>query len=308
MQNSKTNLTGTTASDSYLNATGKIRYTMTNDYMFNVIFRHTDILAELLCSLLGLEREEITSLEIKNPLLPGDTVKEKAFVLDIHILLNNDSVLNIEMQVNNHGDWPDRSLSYLCRSFDQLYHGEQYASTKSVLHIGILGFNLFPKNPKFYAAYKLMDMENSYIFNDKFELRVLELRHINLATEADRKRGLVRWASLFKATTWKEIKMLASNNPTFDKVAQELYKSNGDEMTRYACQMREEYEFQMKRINKRIESAEAAIVSLEGENTSLKGEITSLKGENTSLKDENISLKDRVNKLQQELTRLKNYS
>ena len=87
MQNSTTNLTENTASGSYLNATGNIRYTMTNDYMFNVIFRHTDILAELLCSLLNLEREEITSLEIKNPLLPGDTVKEKAFVLDINILL-----------------------------------------------------------------------------------------------------------------------------------------------------------------------------------------------------------------------------
>lgn len=298
MQNSTTNLTKDTTSGSYLNATGNIRYTMTNDYMFNVIFRHTDILAELLCSLLDLKREEITSLEIKNPLLPGDTVQEKAFVLDIHILLNNNAILNIEMQVNNLGDWADRSLSYLCRSFDQLYRGEQYASTKSVLHIGILDFNLFPKNPKFYASYKLMDMENSYIYNDKFELRVLELKHINSATEADQRRGLVRWASLFRATTWKEIQMLANNDPTFDKVAQELYKSNGDEMTLYACQMREEYEFQMRRIDKRIEDAEAVNEHLKGENTSLKGEIT-------SLKDENISLKDEISRLHQELEQQK---
>lgn len=130
MQNSTTNLTENTASGSYLNATGNIRYTMTNDYMFNVIFRRTDILAELLCSLLNLKREEITSLEIKNPLPPGDTVKEKAFVLDINILLNNNAVLDIEMQVSNLGDWSDRSLSYLCRSFDRLYRGEQYALTK----------------------------------------------------------------------------------------------------------------------------------------------------------------------------------
>lgn len=287
MNNSTTNLTENTTSDSYLNATGNIRYTMTNDYMFNVIFRHTDILAELLCSLLDLEREEITSLEIKNPLLPGDTVQEKAFVLDINILLNNNALLNIEMQVNNLGDWADRSLSYLCRSFDQLYRGEQYTSTKSVLHIGILDFNLFPKNPKFYASYKLMDIDNSYIYNDKFELRVLELKHIDLATEADKNCGLVRWASLFKATTWKEIQMLANNDPTFDKVAKELYKSNGDEMTKYACQMREEYEFQMRRIDKRIEDAESA---------------------NEQLKSENSSLKDEVNRLLQELEQLKKHS
>ena len=125
---------------------------------------------------------------------------------------------------------------------------------------------------------------------------MLELKHINLATEADKKRGLVRWASLFKATTWKEIKMLADGNPTFGKVAQELYKSNGDEMTRYACQMREEYEFQMRRIDKRVEDAEAAVEHLKGENTSLKGE-------NTFLKDENISLKEEISRLHQELER-----
>ena len=123
--------------------------------------------------------------------------------------------------------------------------------------------------------------------------------------------------------------MLADGNPTFDKVAQELYKSNGDEMTRYACQVREEYEFQMRRIDKRIEDAESTNVqlksenislkgentslkgentSLKGENTSLKGENTSLKGENTSLKDENISLKNKISRLQQELEQSKAHS
>ena len=102
--------------------------------------------------------------------------------------------------------------------------------------------------------------------------------------------------------------MLADGNPTFGKVAQELYKSNGDEMTRYACQMREEYEFQMRRIDKRVEEAEAAVEQLKGENTSLKGENTSLKDENISLKDENISLKDEISRLQRELEQSKKHS
>ena len=88
--------------------------------------------------------------------------------------------------------------------------------------------------------------------------------------------------------------MLADGNPTFGKVAQELYKSNGDEMTRYACQMREEYEFQMRRIDKRIEDAENA-------NEQLKETIVSLEGEN-------ISLKDEISRLQRELEQLKKHS
>ena len=102
--------------------------------------------------------------------------------------------------------------------------------------------------------------------------------------------------------------MLADGNPTFGKVAQELYKSNGDEMTRYACQMREEYEFQMRRIDRRIEDAESANKELKSENTSLKGENTSLKGEVTTLKGENTSLKDEISRLQQELKQFKKHS
>lgn len=95
--------------------------------------------------------------------------------------------------------------------------------------------------------------------------------------------------------------MLADGNPTFGRVAQELYKSNRDEMTRYACQMREEHEFQMRRIDKRIEDAESA-------NKQLKSENTPLKGKNAFLEDEVTSLKGEISKLQRELEQLKKHS
>lgn len=289
MQNSQTNLSpdvSDAAPESYLNATGKIRYTMTNDYMFNVIFRNTDILAELLCSLLNLSRDRIRSVEIKNPLLSGNIALEKAFILDINISLNDNTLINIEMQVNNLGDWFDRSLSYLCRSFDQLYHGEDYSSTKSVLHIGILDFNIFPERPEFYSSYKLMNVKNHQIYNDKFELRVLQLKHADVATKKDIDCGLAYWAAIFKASTWEEIKMLVHEKPVFDTVAQTLYKSNADEQIRYACQAREEYEFQMKRRQQQLEAyksqaedATAALLKLQEENRRLRDENRKLKGD-----------------------------
>lgn len=253
MQNSQSNLSINTPGasiaepESYLSAAGKIRYTMTNDYMFNVIFQNTDILTEFLCPLLFLGRDQIHSVTIKNPLLPGNTALDKTFILDINISLNDNTLINIEMQVNNLGDWFDRSLSYLCRSFDQLYHGEKYSATKSVLHIGILDFNIFPTHPEFYSSYKLMNIKNHQIYNDKFELRVLQLNHADLAAKREKDCGLAHWAALFKSTTWEEIKMLAHEKPVFDAVAQTLYKSNADEDIRYACQIREEYAFQMRR-------------------------------------------------------------
>nr|WP_297706974.1 hypothetical protein [uncultured Butyrivibrio sp.] len=43
---------------------------------------------------------------------------------------------------------------------------------------------------------------------------MLQLNHIELATEEDEENNLVYWARLFNATTWEEFKALAENNPT----------------------------------------------------------------------------------------------
>lgn len=241
---------------SYRFASGKIRFTLTNDYMFKIIFQKADILSGLLCALLGIKPEKIRSLEVTNPILTGSNVADKTFILDINITLNNSAFINIELQVANQGDWPDRSLSYLCRSFDQLYHGENYSNTKRALHIGILDFNLFPDHPEFYAAYRLMNLKTHQIFNDKFQLNVLELNEIHLATEEDKKRGLDQWASLFKAKTWREIKMLAAHDKSFDNIAQELYKANADDRIRRECAAREEFYFEQRRQQQKLDALE----------------------------------------------------
>lgn len=77
-------------------ATGPIRYPLTNDYMFHAVLQKNErVLRGLVCSLLGLESEEIESLELKNPIQLGETVSDKDIILDIRILLNNNRYLDI---------------------------------------------------------------------------------------------------------------------------------------------------------------------------------------------------------------------
>ena len=58
----------TTFSPALQEATGKIEYGLTNDYMFRVLFqKNKKALTGLVCSLLHLNPEEITSIEITNP-------------------------------------------------------------------------------------------------------------------------------------------------------------------------------------------------------------------------------------------------
>ena len=120
---------------------GKITYTMKNDFMFKVVFQENGKALEgLLCALLGLDRNDIESIAIVNPIEYGDRVDDKTMVLDIKLILNSEQIINIEMQVENLGNWEERSLTYLCRAFDQLISGENYKDVKRTVHIGILDF------------------------------------------------------------------------------------------------------------------------------------------------------------------------
>ncbi len=225
----------------FQNATGKIDYTLLNDYMFRAVLQENQkVLKGLIASLLHLSPKSIKSTQILNPIELGKAFNDKTFVLDVKILLNNASVINLEMQVVKQKFWTNRSLSYLCNIFQNLKSGDDYSQIKPAYHIGILDFSPFPDYPEFYATHKMMNVKKYYIYNDNFTLNVLDLTQIDLATDEDKTYKIDYWAKLFKAKTWEDLKMLTQNNNTFKETCETVYKLNQDESVRYWCEMREE--------------------------------------------------------------------
>ena len=175
---------------------------------------------------------------IYNPIVLGKYIKDKTFILDIKVLLNDDTIINLEMQLNDYGNWPERSLGYLCRNFDNLNKGDNYINTKAAIHIGFLNFTLFPHTPEFHAIYKMQNVKNvkyHNVYTDKFMLHVIELNNIELATEEDHAYGIDKWASFFKAKTWEDLRMIIDNNPALQSAAETLYQLNMDEQFRETC-------------------------------------------------------------------------
>ncbi len=151
----------TTFSPALQEATGEILYGLTNDYMFRILFQ-----------------------------------KNK---LDIKMILNTHQQIDLEMQVNDYHDWPERSIGYLCHMYDSLEHGEEYIDTKPAIHIGILHYTPFPEQPLFYSKNQIMDVNTQRIYSDKFTIFVLDLSKADLATQDDCLWGINKWAKLFKA-------------------------------------------------------------------------------------------------------------
>lgn len=266
---------------------GTIDYPLTNDYMFRSVMQsNKNVLKGLLCSLLHLNSNDIHSIEILNPIELGKTIEDKDFYLDIKILMNNKTVINLEMQLHNKYNWSDRSLIYLCRLFDNLNSGDDYKSVKPAFQIGILNFSPFPEHPEFYATYKLINQKSYYKYSDKFTIHVLDLTQIHLATDEDKNSGLDRWARLFKAKTWEEFQMIAADNQNMQEAGETLYTLSKEEQIRYQCEAREDYrrtwntvKLQFKEYQSTIDGLKSTIAENNSTIASLENTIARLQAE-----------------------------
>lgn len=259
----------------YEQATGSIDYTFTNDYMFRAVLeRNKKVLKALICALLHLAPDTICSVEVTNPITLGDSKEDKDFILDIHIALNDDTNINLEMQVRRQIDWEERSLSYLCRTFDRLTEGENYSDAKAAIHIGFLDFTHFPSIPEFYATHKLMNIKNHHVYSDKFILSVVDLTKIDMATDEDKAYQIDYWARLFKARTWEDLKMIAEKDENLREASESLFILNADDITRQKCRAREDQIRLEKKMKHKIEVLTVENDALSQENAVLSQEIS----------------------------------
>lgn len=216
---------------------------MTNDFVFRAILqRNKSVLISLICALLHLSEEGVDA-EITNPIELGAAFSNKDFILDIRVWMSNGRLIDLEMQIANEHNWPERSISYAARSFDNLNSGEEYINVMPVHSIGFLDFTLFPETPEFYATYQLQNVKTGQLYSSKFSIHVVDLRRIELATEEDKAYGIDRWAMLFKATTWEELRMISKDNPVLQQTSSELYTINADEVLRQQARARADAEF-----------------------------------------------------------------
>ena len=222
--------------------TGPLEYTLTNDFLFKAFLqRNEKALRGLLCALLDMKEEEITSIEIMNPIEEGSTIDDKTLILDIKLLLNTQQIINIEMQVADLGNWEERSLTYLCRMFDQLRTGEDYRRLKKTIHISILNYTPKGFPGKLYMDYYFYNRRWHHVYSDKLSIRMLQLNQLGNPEDEKENPELYYWAQFFRATTWEEIGMLAEKNESISEGIVTLRQLTEDEKIRMQCEAREDY-------------------------------------------------------------------
>ena len=221
--------------------TGKLPFRMTSDILFKVLMQSSkSVLKGIVCSYLDLAPETIKSIDISNPISLKEDIAAKEMILDIKAILNDKTIINLEMQVVNYQDWPERSLSYLCRCFDNLGSGHGYLHVKGAVHIGFLDYTLFPDYPEFYATYRMINERTGQLYSSKFRISVVDLTKRNLATKEDIAHHRDLWAAFFKATEWGEVMALAEKDKNISEAAVTLRKLSDDELFKMRYEARED--------------------------------------------------------------------
>ncbi|MCL1794728.1 MAG: Rpn family recombination-promoting nuclease/putative transposase [Oscillospiraceae bacterium] len=95
----------------------ELKYKFTNDILFKILFtQYQNLLQRLVAELLAIPFESIEEFFVTNSEIPPDVKGEKFCRLDINMTVNGQRV-DLEIQVTDEGDYPDRSLYYWAREF-----------------------------------------------------------------------------------------------------------------------------------------------------------------------------------------------
>lgn len=226
---------------------GKIQYKITNDFIFKTVFQQNlKALKGLLCAFLDMKLEEIRTVKVLNPIREGDVINDKSVILDLRLEMNNNKIIDIEMQVEDEGDWEERSLTYLSRKFDHLQKGENYRNVKKTIHIGILDFTPKGFPEKLYTDYYFYHYNTGHKYSDKMSIHVLQLNQLGKKEDEEEMPELYHWAQMFKATSWEEVMMLVKKNEGIEECVLTWKELTDDERARMQYEARLDYQRRLK--------------------------------------------------------------
>ena len=182
----------------------KLRPTFKTDILFKLLFvKHPDLLRRLIAHLLNIPFESISQFEIRNPEMPPDIIGKKFCRLDINMVLDGQNV-NLEVQVENEGDYPERALFHWARIYsNSLLAGESYTSLPRTIIISIIDFTLFNDCTEFHSEFQPLEVTRYKQLTDKLSLHFFELQ--KLPDDIDKSDLLLLWLALFKAETEEEL-------------------------------------------------------------------------------------------------------
>ena len=215
-----------------------------NDAVFRLFFgdeRNVEFLESFLKSVLKLPETEYEALEIVDPHLLRESLREGALdklaVIDVKLKTKSGNVINIEIQLDLRPDLKQRIVFYDAKLItEQLKDGESYGNLNRVITILVTEDALFASDQRYHHRFTFYDKEAQVEFSDMIEINTLELSKLPKSKDGTL---LYDWASFIAADTEERLTMASVNSPVIQKAVLKLRELSADEETRELYELRE---------------------------------------------------------------------
>ena len=176
------------------------------EFAFREVFALEPVRKQFVSDVTGIPQDTIKEIRIVSPFLRKRFKKQKLGILDLALTLNDDTKLDIEVQLRPQRFWIKRNLFYLAHLYaDELWIGENYDKLKKSITISILDFRLIA-GQQYHSVYTLKD-RNGKELTDLFEVHIIELKKTLTGDNP-----IDSWIRLFNAETEEDLQMVKNIN------------------------------------------------------------------------------------------------
>src|SRR6056297_4256657 len=150
------------------------------DYAFKLLFgneKDTSFMISFLNAALELEGEKaIKSVIIMSPNNDKEKQDEKYSIMDVKAKANDETIINIEIQLKNEYNMRYRTVYYLSKMIaKRLKEGDNYKSIHKTVAINILNFDLLDSGIRFHNRYRFTEIDTKKELTDIAEIQFMEL-------------------------------------------------------------------------------------------------------------------------------------
>ena len=209
------------------------RLPLTDDYIFKRVFAFKGNESVLKDFLEAILKKDIKEVEIKNPEIIPYEKDEKRGLLDIKAQIDDGTILDIEMQMDDKKNTEERGTQYLGKMItEQLQVGDQYTKLKKSIVIFITNYNFLKRNSYHSVGKVKFDetLEEEYINmgykeEDEIASNYIEFHYIELPKykkkEPSRFTKLDQWMCIFTQNE-EVIKLAEEQNKEIEKAINTL--------------------------------------------------------------------------------------
>ncbi len=183
------------------------------DFVFKSIFgneKKPEILISFLNAVFGYKGEnEIVKVKVENPNIEKEDIDDKYSILDIKATANDNTVIDIEIQISNQYDMIPRTLYYLSKLIEgQLKEKGKYTSILKSVTINILNFKILKENKRVHNSFVFKEKETNEVLTDLAEIHFLEIPKLEEQEKLDMEDLLNDWLLFIENPESEAIEMI----------------------------------------------------------------------------------------------------